>query len=52
MILQLPGGPAHSEFRLAKLLSQVGQHTGWDLDFEMGFKSGETPEPRVSGSVH
>ncbi len=23
MILQLPGGPAHGEFRLAKLLAQV-----------------------------
>ena len=39
-------------FSLAKLLAQVGQHTGWDLALEMGFKSDEPAEARASGSVH
>ena len=39
-------------FSIAKLLAQVGQHTGWDLEFEMGFKSDESPETVIPTSVH
>ncbi len=39
-------------FSIAKLLAQVGRQTGWDLEFEMGFKSDEAAETQVSGVVH
>ncbi len=42
----------HIIFSLAKLLSQVGQQTGWDLALEMGFKTDEPAETTVSTSVH
>lgn len=42
----------HIIFSVAKLLARVGQHTGWDLNFEMGFKSDESVERVAPANLH